>query len=130
VGPHIFVDVPTEARIAQEENLGPVLTVIKARDFDDALAIANGTKFASLAASSRAARPISAGHASNSKSATSTSIAGSRGPSSNGNRSAGYKMSGSHEGRGTGLPVAIPDPVNVTENTLRRGFAPPEDKEA
>src|SRR5262249_610958 len=46
LGPHVFVDVSPETRIAQEEIFGPVLAVIKARDFDDALAIANGTKFA------------------------------------------------------------------------------------
>ncbi|GAC1506606.1 MAG: hypothetical protein NVS2B12_21210 [Ktedonobacteraceae bacterium] len=33
------------ARIAQEEIFGPVLAVIKAKDFDDALAIANGTEY-------------------------------------------------------------------------------------
>ena len=33
------------ARIAQEEIFGPVLAVIKARDFEDALAIANNTEF-------------------------------------------------------------------------------------
>ncbi|PIU44794.1 MAG: 1-pyrroline-5-carboxylate dehydrogenase, partial [Ignavibacteriales bacterium CG07_land_8_20_14_0_80_59_12] len=33
------------ARIAQEEIFGPVLTVTKARDFDHALEIANGTEY-------------------------------------------------------------------------------------
>ncbi|MBI3865816.1 MAG: L-glutamate gamma-semialdehyde dehydrogenase, partial [Planctomycetia bacterium] len=46
VGPHIFVDVPAEARIAQQEIFGPVLAVIKARNFSHALEIANGTKYA------------------------------------------------------------------------------------
>src|SRR5262249_5896999 len=46
VGPHIFLEVPPAARIAQEEIFGPVLAVIKARDFDEALAIANGTRYA------------------------------------------------------------------------------------
>ncbi len=43
IQPTIFVDVPPEARIAQEEIFGPVLAVIKAKDFDDALRIANST---------------------------------------------------------------------------------------
>src|SRR5262249_32716502 len=46
VGPHIFVDVPPRARIGQEEIFGPVLAVIKARDFGDALKIANDTRYA------------------------------------------------------------------------------------
>jgi RHH-type proline utilization regulon transcriptional repressor/proline dehydrogenase/delta 1-pyrroline-5-carboxylate dehydrogenase len=46
VGPHIFADVAPEAVIAQEEIFGPVVAVIKARDMDEALAIANGTQYA------------------------------------------------------------------------------------
>ncbi|GIL13901.1 MAG: L-glutamate gamma-semialdehyde dehydrogenase [Chloroflexota bacterium] len=43
--PTIFGDVPPDARIALEEIFGPVLSVIRARDYDDALKIANGTEF-------------------------------------------------------------------------------------
>jgi len=43
IPPTIIADVDRNARIAQEEIFGPVLAVIKARDFDDALEIANGT---------------------------------------------------------------------------------------
>jgi 1-pyrroline-5-carboxylate dehydrogenase len=45
IEPTIFGDVPSTGRIAQEEIFGPVLAIIKARDFDDALAIANGTEY-------------------------------------------------------------------------------------
>jgi 1-pyrroline-5-carboxylate dehydrogenase len=45
VQPTIFADVDPKARVAQEEIFGPVLAVIKARDFDHALEIANGTEF-------------------------------------------------------------------------------------
>ncbi len=45
IPPTIFGDVPGDARIAQEEIFGPVLTLIRARDFDDALAIANSTEY-------------------------------------------------------------------------------------
>jgi len=45
IEPTIFGDVPVNARIAQEEIFGPVLSIIRARDFDDGLAIANGTEF-------------------------------------------------------------------------------------
>ena len=45
VQPTIIADVGAKARVAQEEIFGPVLAVIKARDFDHALEIANGTEF-------------------------------------------------------------------------------------
>jgi 1-pyrroline-5-carboxylate dehydrogenase len=45
IQPTVFADVEPQARIAQEEIFGPVVAVIKARDFDDALAIANGTEY-------------------------------------------------------------------------------------
>ena len=43
--PTVVADVAPDAVIAQEEIFGPVLAVIKARDYDDALAIANNTEF-------------------------------------------------------------------------------------
>lgn len=43
--PTAFVDVDAKARISQEEIFGPVLAVSKARDFDQALAMANDTEF-------------------------------------------------------------------------------------
>jgi 1-pyrroline-5-carboxylate dehydrogenase len=45
VKPTVIAGVSPTARIAQEEIFGPVLAVIKARGFDDALAIANNTRF-------------------------------------------------------------------------------------
>jgi 1-pyrroline-5-carboxylate dehydrogenase len=45
IEPTIFGDVDRNARIAQEEIFGPVLTIIRAKDYDDALDIANGTEF-------------------------------------------------------------------------------------
>jgi len=45
VPPTIFGDVPRDARIANEEIFGPVLSVVRAADFDDALDIANGTDY-------------------------------------------------------------------------------------
>jgi 1-pyrroline-5-carboxylate dehydrogenase len=43
--PTVIADVAPTARLAQEEIFGPVLTVIRARDFSDALAIANNTEY-------------------------------------------------------------------------------------
>ena len=45
VQPTIIADVGPKATIAQEEIFGPVLAVIKAKDFDHALEIANDTEF-------------------------------------------------------------------------------------
>jgi 1-pyrroline-5-carboxylate dehydrogenase len=45
IEPTVIADVDPHARIAQEEIFGPVLAVIKARDFDDALHIANDTEY-------------------------------------------------------------------------------------
>ncbi|MEO7019628.1 MAG: L-glutamate gamma-semialdehyde dehydrogenase [Ktedonobacteraceae bacterium] len=45
IEPTVIADVAPQARIAQEEIFGPVLTVIKAKDFDDAMEIANSTEF-------------------------------------------------------------------------------------
>ncbi len=43
--PTIFVDVKPEMRIAQEEIFGPVLSVIKVKDFDEAIEVANNTTY-------------------------------------------------------------------------------------
>ncbi len=45
IPPTVFSEVDPQARIAQEEIFGPVLAVIRARDFDHALEIANGTEY-------------------------------------------------------------------------------------
>ncbi len=43
IQPTVFIDVKPNARISQEEIFGPVLAVLKAKDFNDALQIANNT---------------------------------------------------------------------------------------
>jgi len=45
IQPTVIADLDRNSRLAQEEVFGPVLAVIKAKDFDDALAIANGTEY-------------------------------------------------------------------------------------
>src|SRR6185503_7075735 len=45
IQPTVIADVKPDAKIAQEEIFGPVLAVIRAKNFDDALAIANGTEY-------------------------------------------------------------------------------------
>ena len=48
--PAVLTDVEPEMRVAQEEIFGPVLTVLPARDLDDAVRIANGIRFGLSAA--------------------------------------------------------------------------------
>ena len=45
IAPTVFADVAGDMRIAQEEIFGPVLAAMTFRDEDEALAIANGTKY-------------------------------------------------------------------------------------
>jgi aldehyde dehydrogenase (NAD+) len=43
--PTIFAEVDSESRLAQEEVFGPVMAVIPFQDEDEAVAIANGTRY-------------------------------------------------------------------------------------
>src|SRR5580658_4472161 len=43
--PTVIADIPAKSKLEQEEIFGPVLAVIKARGFDNALEIANDTEF-------------------------------------------------------------------------------------
>ena len=45
VQPTIFADIPPEGKLSQEEIFGPVLAFIRAKDYDQALEIANNTEF-------------------------------------------------------------------------------------
>jgi len=45
IKPTVIADVGPMATIAQEEIFGPVLAVIKVKDFDQALGVANNTEF-------------------------------------------------------------------------------------
>ena len=131
IGPHVFTDVEPDARIAQQEIFGPVLAVIKARDLDHALTIANDTDYAltggifsrSPANLKKARQEFLVGNLYLNRGCTGALV--ERQPFG------GFKMSG------IGTKAGGPDyllqfliPVNVTENTLRRGFAPPPDDEA
>lgn len=45
IEPTVFIDVDPKARIMQEEIFGPVLAIAKAKDFEEAIAIANNTEY-------------------------------------------------------------------------------------
>ena len=122
----MFADVPETATIAQEEIFGPVLSVIKAKDLDDALRIANGTEYAltggvysrSPAALDRARREFLVGNLYLNRSITGALV--------NRQPFGGFKMSGIGSKAGSRdylLQFVIPR--TITEHTIRRGFAPP-----
>lgn len=43
--PHVFTEVPEDAELASEEIFGPIAPVLRARDAEDALRIANATEY-------------------------------------------------------------------------------------
>jgi RHH-type proline utilization regulon transcriptional repressor/proline dehydrogenase/delta 1-pyrroline-5-carboxylate dehydrogenase len=127
VAPHVFVDLSPESRLAQEEIFGPVLVVLRARDFSHALELANGTRFAltggvysrSPVNLKRARQEFEVGNLYLNRSITGAMV--QRHPFG------GYKMSGiGSKAGGPDYLLQFLVPVNITENTLRRGFAPGE----
>ena len=125
VGPHIFVDVDPTSPLAQNEIFGPVLAVIRAKNFDDALQIANGTKYAltggvysrSPASLSRARREFEVGNLYLNREITGALV--QRHPFG------GYRMSGiGSKAGGPDYLLQFLVPINISENTMRRGFAP------
>ena len=126
VGPHLFADVDPTGPLGQEEIFGPVLAVFRAKDFSQAIELANGTPYAltagvfsrSPAHLQKAAATIQAGNVYLNRGITGALV--SRQPFG------GYRMSGS--GSKAGGPEYLQQFLvrrTVTENTLRRGFAPP-----
>jgi aldehyde dehydrogenase (NAD+) len=43
--PHVFADVGEDLEIVREETFGPIAPVVRARDEEDALRLANGTEY-------------------------------------------------------------------------------------
>ena len=125
VGPHIFADVAPTARIAQEEIFGPVLAVIPAADFEQAIRIANDTDFALTAGIysrrpahlERARQELLAGNLYLNRAITGALVG--RQPFG------GFRMSGiGSQAGGPDYLLQFVLPRTVTENTMRRGFAP------
>ncbi len=125
IGPTIFADVPEMAWIAQEEIFGPVLSVLRARDLDDALRIANGTKYAltggfysrSPEHIATVKRRFRVGNLYVNRRCTGALV--DRQPFG------GFKLSGiGSKAGGPDYLLQFVLPRTVTENQLRRGFAP------
>jgi RHH-type proline utilization regulon transcriptional repressor/proline dehydrogenase/delta 1-pyrroline-5-carboxylate dehydrogenase len=127
IPPTIFTRVDPNARIACEEIFGPVLSVIKVRDLDEAIAVANNTEFAltagffsrSPANIERAKAEIIAGNVYINRSCTGAVVG--RHPFG------GFKMSGGGtKAGGEDYLLNFMVPRVVTENIMRHGFAPEE----
>ena len=127
VGPTIFTDVPPKSRIAQEEIFGPVLSVVKAKNFDQALDLANDLSFAltggifsrSPAHIEKTRRQFHVGNLYVNRGITGAIV--ERQPFG------GLKLSGigSKAGGPDNYLLQFLEPRTISENTLRHGFAPP-----
>ena len=127
VGPTIFAEVPPLATIAQEEIFGPVLAVIPATDFEEALRTANETEYAltgglysrSPAHIQRVKEAFQVGNLYINRKITGAFVG--RQPFG------GFKMSGiGSKAGGPDYLLQFVEPRTITENTIRRGFAPPD----
>ena len=127
VGPAIFSEVDPASRIAQEEIFGPVLSVLRARNFDHALEIANDSAFAltggvfsrSPAHIEKAREEFRVGNLYINRGITGAVV--ERQPFG------GLKLSGiGSKAGGPDYLLQFLEPRTISENTLRHGFVPPD----
>ncbi|WP_322744708.1 L-glutamate gamma-semialdehyde dehydrogenase [[Phormidium] sp. LEGE 05292] len=130
IGPVIFSEVSPTATIAQEEIFGPVLACIRAKDFQEALQIANGTNFALTGGLysrtpshiEQATAEFEVGNLYINRGITGAIV--SRQPFG------GFKLSGvGSKAGGPDYLLQFLEPRVVTENIQRQGFAPIEGAE-
>jgi RHH-type proline utilization regulon transcriptional repressor/proline dehydrogenase/delta 1-pyrroline-5-carboxylate dehydrogenase len=127
VGPHIFGNVDAKSRLAQEEIFGPVLAVLRAKTFAEALEIANDTEYA-LTGGVFSRSPVHLQAARRSFLVGNLYLnRGITGALVNRQPFGGFKMSGlGSKAGGPDYLLHFTLPRTITENTLRRGFAPTE----
>ncbi|NJK47277.1 L-glutamate gamma-semialdehyde dehydrogenase [Candidatus Gracilibacteria bacterium] len=130
VGPTIFSNVSPTAIIAQEEIFGPVVAVIRVKDFDEALQVANGTDYALTGGLysrtpdhiQRANEEFEVGNLYINRTITGAIVA--RQPFG------GFKLSGvGSKAGGPDYLLQFLEPRHITENIQRQGFAPIEGAE-
>jgi RHH-type transcriptional regulator, proline utilization regulon repressor / proline dehydrogenase / delta 1-pyrroline-5-carboxylate dehydrogenase len=127
IGPTVFADVAPTHRLAQEEIFGPILSVMKAASFQDALTLANSTAYAltggvysrSPANLELARQRFDVGNLYLNRPITGALV--------------GRQPFGGHRLSGVGAKAGGEEYLTqfvvtrvVSEQTLRRGFAPPE----
>ncbi len=125
LGPAIFTDAPPWSRIATEEIFGPVLTIMRAKDLDEAVGMANESFYAltgglysrSPAAVQKVKEEFHVGNLYINRKITGALVG--RQPFG------GFGMSGvGSKSGGPDYLLQFMNPVSICENTLRRGFAP------
>jgi RHH-type proline utilization regulon transcriptional repressor/proline dehydrogenase/delta 1-pyrroline-5-carboxylate dehydrogenase len=130
IAPHIFTNVMPDDPLGQDEIFGPVLAVLQADDFEQAIKIANSTQYALTGGVysrhpmhlGRAREAIRVGNLYLNRKITGALV--SRQPFG------GFRLSGiGSKAGGRDYLLQFMEPVCVTENTLRRGFAPDIDTE-
>jgi RHH-type proline utilization regulon transcriptional repressor/proline dehydrogenase/delta 1-pyrroline-5-carboxylate dehydrogenase len=123
--PTIFTDVTTDSVLAQKEIFGPVLSVMRANNFSQALNIANHSPYALTGGVysrnpfnlQRAKAEFNVGNLYLNRKTTGAVV--SRQPFG------GYKLSGSgYKAGGENYLLQFMDESFISENTMRRGFAP------
>jgi len=124
----IFTGIRPEHRLAREEIFGPVLSIIKVRDFEEAIEVANSTAYAltggvfsrSPGNIEKAGKEFRVGNLYINRGIVGALV--ERHPFG------GFKMSGvGSKAGGPDYLMQFMIPRNVVENTMRRGFAPAED---
>lgn len=125
VGPTVVTDVDPTSSLARDEHFGPVLSVLRAADLDEALALANDTPFALTAGVcsrlpstvERCRRELRAGNVYVNRDITGAVVG--RHPFG------GYGLSGvGSKAGGPEYLLQLVDPRATSENTVRQGFAP------
>jgi RHH-type transcriptional regulator, proline utilization regulon repressor / proline dehydrogenase / delta 1-pyrroline-5-carboxylate dehydrogenase len=123
----IVTEVAPTATLAQEEIFGPVLSVIRAKNFNEAIAIANDTNFALTGGLysrtpshiDRAKADFEVGNLYINRGTTGAVV--SRQPFG------GFKLSGvGSKAGGPDYLLQFLEPRTITENIQRQGFAPIE----
>ncbi len=129
-GPAIFDGLSPDSDLVKQEIFGPVLSVLKAKTFDEAMKLANDTEYALTGGLysrlpshlKRAAEEMRAGNVYLNRPSTGAVVG--RQPFG------GYGMSGvGSKAGGPDYLMQFLNPRVVTENTLRQGFAPSEEAE-
>ncbi|MBC8200770.1 MAG: bifunctional proline dehydrogenase/L-glutamate gamma-semialdehyde dehydrogenase [Planctomycetes bacterium] len=125
IAPHIFSGISRDDVIAQEEIFGPVLAVIRVKDFDEALEVANATEYKLTGAVysrkpsnlEKARREFRVGNLYLNRGSTGALVG--RQPFG------GFGMSGvGSKAGGCDYLLQFVEPRAICENTMRRGFAP------
>ncbi|MDB9488738.1 L-glutamate gamma-semialdehyde dehydrogenase [Dolichospermum circinale CS-537/01] len=127
IGPVIFSEVPANGVIAQQEIFGPVLAVIRVKDFQKALEVANNTNYALTGGLysrtpshiEQAQADFEVGNLYINRNITGAIV--SRQPFG------GFKLSGvGSKAGGPDYLLQFLEPRHITENIQRQGFAPIE----